>query len=190
MLTILLLVAATAACVAVIWLSRETAAMTRAVTQLSDEVRERLIPLLEKADVTVDAANAELLRIDGAITRFEDASARVSAASNTLADVVQAPADIVTGVADRVRKAWKDRRTQAPAGASTGAQSAESDDEVDIAGERVQAAEATEPAEATESGPDRPADPETPDLRRAEPPSAAQSDPEEGGADAEMSDDD
>jgi hypothetical protein len=38
---------------------------------------------------------------------------RVGAASSTIADVVQAPADIVTGVADKVRRAWKDRREHA-----------------------------------------------------------------------------
>jgi len=77
---------------------------------LSDDVRTRLVPILEKADVTIDATNAELLRIDGAITKFEEASVRVSAASGTLSDIVQAPGEIVNGVADRVRRAWKDRR--------------------------------------------------------------------------------
>jgi hypothetical protein len=136
-LTLVLLVAATAACIAIVWLSREVAATARSTRQLSDEVRERLIPLLEKADVTVDATNAELLRIDAAITRFEDASVRVGAASSTIADVVQAPADIVTGVADKVRRAWKDRREHAsakPDSASVGVEepAAEADPSSDV----------------------------------------------------------
>lgn len=109
-LTIVLLVAATAACIAMVWLAKELVETARSLRVFSDETRERLIPILDKADVTVDAANAELLRIDAAITRFEEASARVSAASGTLSDIVQAPAEIVNGVADRVRRAWKDRR--------------------------------------------------------------------------------
>ena len=145
-LTLVLLLAATAACVAVVWLSREAVATARSLRALSDDVRERLVPLLDKADVTVDAANAELLRIDGAITRFEDASARVSAASNTLADVVQAPADIVTGVADRVRRAWKERRQHGADAESVVAPGVEDDD---AEADDVQAAEETvEPVEA------------------------------------------
>lgn len=81
----------------------------RSVRELSDDVRTRVVPLLEKADITVDAANAELLRVDAAITRFEEASMRVSAASGTISDIVQAPAELVTGVADRVRRKWKER---------------------------------------------------------------------------------
>lgn len=116
-LAVVALLAASAACVALVWLSRETVETMRSLRQLSDETRERLVPLLDKADVTVDAVNAELWRIDGAITRFEEASVRVSVASGTLTEIVQAPAEIVTGVAGRVRRAWKDRR-QGGAGVS------------------------------------------------------------------------
>lgn len=109
-LIIVLLIAATAACLALIWASRQTAATMVSVRSLAEDTRTRLLPLLDKADVTVDAANVELLRIDAAITRFEEASVRVGAASSTLSGMVHAPADIVTGVAERVRHAWKDRR--------------------------------------------------------------------------------
>lgn len=109
-LTIVLLIAATAACVALIWASREAVQTARSVRDLSDDVRERAVPILDKLDVTVDATNAELLRIDSAVTRFEEASVKVSVASSALADFVSAPADIVGGVAERMRRAWKDRR--------------------------------------------------------------------------------
>ncbi len=109
-LLLVLLAAATAACLAAVWALREAVFTARSMRLLSDDLRERLVPLLDKADVTVDAANAELLRIDGAITRFEDAANRVGEASNTLSEIVQAPAEIVSGVADRVRHAWKHRK--------------------------------------------------------------------------------
>jgi len=114
-LLIVLLVAATAACVAIIWVSRETVLTMRRLRALSDDTRETLVPLLEKADVTVDAANIELLRLDAVLTRFEDAGARVSAASATISEVVQTPAEMVTGVAERVRKAWKERKAHSEA---------------------------------------------------------------------------
>jgi hypothetical protein len=114
-LTIVLMIAATAACIAVVWLSKELVESARSLRVFADETRERLVPLLDKADITVDAANAELLRIDAAVTRFEDASVRVSAATGTLSEIVQAPAEIVTGVAGRVRRAWKERQRHAAA---------------------------------------------------------------------------
>lgn len=137
-LTIVLLAAATAACVAVIWGVRELVATARSTRLLADDMRERLVPLLDKADVTVDAANAELLRIDGVLTQLEDATARVSNASNTISEIVQAPGEIVSGVAGRVRQAWKDRKH---------AQAVRSEE---------QAAETPEPQESAETPVDEP----------------------------------
>lgn len=105
------------ALVVAIWALIELGRASRSVRGLSDQMRERVIPLLEKADVTIDAANAELWRIDGAITRFEEASVRVSAASGTLSEIVQHPGEVVSGVADRVRKAWRERRRSTDAAA-------------------------------------------------------------------------
>lgn len=85
----------------------------RAVRSLQRIMDAQVTPLLGKADVTVDAVNAEILRIDAIITSVEETSFRVSNASNTIHDIVNAPAELVTGVADRVRKAWKDRRRDA-----------------------------------------------------------------------------
>jgi ABC-type transporter Mla subunit MlaD len=97
-------------CVAAIWALRDFVATSRSLRAASDDIRERVVPLLEKADITVDAANMELLRIDAIITRFEDTSSRVSSASATITDIVNAPADLVTEAATRVRRAWKDRK--------------------------------------------------------------------------------
>lgn len=109
-LTILLFLAALAACIAVIWFSREAVLAARSARRLSDDVNDRLIPLIEKADVTVDALNAELLRIDTAITRFEEAGERVGAVTSAVGDIMQTPTDIATGVAERIRQRWKERR--------------------------------------------------------------------------------
>ncbi len=96
-----------------IWALREMGLAARSMRELSEDTHTRLVPLLEKADVTVDAINAELLRIDGIITTFEDSAERVSSASGTISGIVSAPADIVNDVATRVRSAWKDRRRHA-----------------------------------------------------------------------------
>jgi hypothetical protein len=105
-----LIAAGIATCAVVIWAAVRVAASVDSLSRSADDVRVRLVPLLDKADVTVDAINAELLRLDDTITRFEDASVAVSAATGTLSEIVHAPAGIVSEVADRVRRAWKDRR--------------------------------------------------------------------------------
>ncbi|MDY0340713.1 MAG: hypothetical protein RBS17_05840 [Coriobacteriia bacterium] len=46
-----------------------------------EEIRVRLVPLLDKADITIDAANAELLRLDAIVTQAEDVGDAVSVAS-------------------------------------------------------------------------------------------------------------
>lgn len=106
------LAAALAVCGFAVWALREVALAMKSVRRLSDGSRERLEPLLDKADVTVDAVNAELLRIDAIITQFETAGERVSSASGTISGIVHAPSELVSEVAERVRRAWKDRKKE------------------------------------------------------------------------------
>lgn len=109
-LVMVALVAAVVLCGAGTWAAIELARTSRDLRASVRLTSQRLVPLLDKADVTVDAVNAELLRIDAIITQFEEAGARVSHASGTLSDIVNAPAEIVSDVAGRVRRAWKDRK--------------------------------------------------------------------------------
>lgn len=115
-ITPILLVAAAVACAAGSWAFVEVALAMRSLRWLSDEARQRLAPLIEKADVTIDALNAELLRIDGIVTRFETASERVSLASETVGHIVSAPGELFSEVAGRVRRAWLERRRSGPGG--------------------------------------------------------------------------
>lgn len=112
-LVVIALISATTVCCVAAWAAVEVARTAREARSSIHETNSRLIPLLDKADVTVDAVNAELLRIDAIITQFEDAGAKVSHASGTLSEIVNAPAEIVSEVADRVRRAWKDRKRAA-----------------------------------------------------------------------------
>jgi len=111
MLLSALLVVATVLCAVAIWAVTEFVKTAKSMRVLSDDLDQRLVPLLDKADVTVDAANAELLRIDGIVTRMEEVTDRVSATSRTVQEVANAPVEIVTDFADRVRHAWKTRKT-------------------------------------------------------------------------------
>jgi len=68
-------------------------------------MQDRLVPLAEKADVTVDAMNAELLRVDMIVTQVEEVSQRVSSASSAVQAIVNLPAGAVNELSDRLRKA-------------------------------------------------------------------------------------
>lgn len=108
-LAIVLIALASVVCVLAI---RALQVVTRTARSLEAVLRDQVVPLLAKADVTVDAVNAEILRIDAIITSVEETSSRVSSASGTIHDIVTAPVEIVSGVADRVRRAWKDRHRE------------------------------------------------------------------------------
>ena len=70
-----------------------------------EDVRVRLVPLLDKADVTVDALNAELLRVDAIVTQAEEVGDAVSTASDFIRSPVNKTAE---GVA-RLIAAFKKR---------------------------------------------------------------------------------
>ena len=105
-----LLVAASALCGVAIWALIESVKTARSLRQLSVDLDARLVPLLDKADVTVDAMNAELLRIDQIVTSVEEVTERVNDTSRAVQEVANAPAEIVNDLADRVRRAWKTRK--------------------------------------------------------------------------------
>lgn len=78
----------------------------REAQQTLADVRERAIPLLEKADVTLDALNAELLRVDGIVTDIEEVSGAVSSAT----DVIRTPVEALAGLGGRLARSFSRAR--------------------------------------------------------------------------------
>lgn len=112
-LRLILAIVAIAACGAGVYAAVELGRAAASTRRFAEETRERLVPLLEKADVTVDAINAELLRIDGIVTQFEEVGERVSSTTSAVHDVVNAPLEAVgTGVRGVV-SAWRKSRKNA-----------------------------------------------------------------------------
>jgi uncharacterized protein YoxC len=130
-----LLALASAVCAVGVWVLVEVRRTSRSVRILADDLDARVVPLLEKADVTIDAFNAELLRIDTIVTSIEEITDRVGNTSRTVQEVANAPGEIVTDIADRVRRAWKRRQAESAERSS----------------ERASAPEPTEPAESASS---------------------------------------
>jgi len=76
----------------------------RSIETAVEDVRVRLVPLLEKADVTIDAANAELLRLDAIVTQAEEVGDAVSTASDFIRSPVNTAAQ---GIARALRSFGK-----------------------------------------------------------------------------------
>ncbi len=102
-LRIVLIVAAILTCGALMFVLFEAFRGLREVRETTSELRGRLVPLLDKVDVTVDAINAEMMRIDGVVSRFEEVSERVSSTTSAVHDVVNAPMETISAVGNGLR---------------------------------------------------------------------------------------
>jgi hypothetical protein len=122
LLTVLLVVASVV-CIAGVWAAVEAARASRSLKTLAQHLDSQVVPLLEKADVTIDAVNAELLRADAIVSRIEEITDRVESTTRTVQGVANAPAEIVTDIADRVRRAWKRRQAESAAPDAKGSES-------------------------------------------------------------------
>lgn len=109
-LSVVALLSATALSGVAIYGIIEAVATLRSVRKLSDDMQTRLVPLIEKANVTVDAFNAELLRIDGIVTQIEEVSDRVSCTTNAVQDAVHGPMEAVSNMGARLRSVLKRHR--------------------------------------------------------------------------------
>lgn len=76
----------------------------RSLLAAVEEIRSRLVPLLDKADVTVDAVNAELLRLDAIVTQAEEVGDAVSTASDFIRSPVSSAAEGLARLARSFRK--------------------------------------------------------------------------------------
>lgn len=97
-LTIALLVVAIVLVLALLYAVKVLVSAVRSVTAATEDVRSRLVPLLEKADVTVDAVNAELLRLDAIVTQAEGVGDAVSTASEFIRSPVSSAAQSITKI--------------------------------------------------------------------------------------------
>lgn len=81
----------------------------RDLLEAVEEVRARVVPLLEKEDLTLDAVNAELLRVDAIVSQAEEVTDAVSTASGFIRSPINSAA---LGIARLVRRFRHSRRTE------------------------------------------------------------------------------
>jgi uncharacterized protein YoxC len=102
-LIVLFLALIVLACVAV-WGIREIVASVRSVRRLSDELDATLPGLIARADTTLAAVNAELVRVNGMVSQLEEVSDRVTNTTRAAQEIVEGPVAAVTGLADGARR--------------------------------------------------------------------------------------
>ena len=76
------------------------------------EVRETTVPIIEKANVSVDAVNAELLRLDALIGAVEEAGTKAISTVGAATELAQKPVDLLNNVTDKLRRGWKERKAE------------------------------------------------------------------------------
>lgn len=87
-----------------VWGIRAVVDSARSVRRLSDELHETLPGLIERANVTLAALNAEIGRVNGIVTQLEDVSDRVTSTTRVAQEMVEGPVAAVTGLAEGARR--------------------------------------------------------------------------------------
>ena len=82
----------------------EIVTTARSARVLSDELQATLPGLIQRADSTLAAVNAEIVRVNGVVTQLEDVSDRVSSTTRAAQEIVEAPAAAVAGLAEGTRR--------------------------------------------------------------------------------------
>jgi len=118
-LLIALIVVAIATCGVAIYALVELVKTLRSVRSLSDELGETLPSLVEKADVAVDAFNAEMLRVDGIVGQFEEVADLVIHTANVVQEAAQVPATAVNAASERIREMWQRLKSGSRVGPSS-----------------------------------------------------------------------
>jgi uncharacterized protein YoxC len=101
------LVAALVVSVVAVYALIESVRTMRSMQEFIDETNDRLQPLMEKADVSLDAINAELLRVDGIVTTLEEVSDKVGETTRTVHAVANAPKEVANAMGPRLRSAFR-----------------------------------------------------------------------------------
>ncbi len=109
LLTVIALSVAIALAGVAIWAALEAGKAARSARRLAEDLDSRVVPLADKLDVTVDAFNAELLRVDLIVDQLEGAVDRLSGTAETVREVVDAPIHLVSEVAERFRHGFRRR---------------------------------------------------------------------------------
>jgi uncharacterized protein YoxC len=116
----LLFVGGVAAMVTFVFVLRNLALLLDSTKRTMDEtekavveLRTSIVPILDKADDSMEQLNIKMGRLDGILTNFESTSTKVAHTAEAASSAVQTPVDFVTGVTDRLMRGWRERKAHA-----------------------------------------------------------------------------
>lgn len=109
-----LIIAAIAVCVVAVFALVEAFKTFRCAREFLGSVDSRLIPLLDKADVTIDAVNAELIRVDAIVTSIEEVSETVTSATNVVREATHAPSVALNRLGAKLGRSLRRRKKSQP----------------------------------------------------------------------------
>lgn len=109
-LVVVALVVAIAALGVLIYALIEAIATLRVARRVARDIEERLPGLAEKADVALDAFNAELLRLDGIVGQVEEVTARVNAAATLIHELANVPTTAASIASEGIKTVWQKMR--------------------------------------------------------------------------------
>jgi ABC-type transporter Mla subunit MlaD len=87
-----------------IWALVVVVGTARSTKRLVENLDERLPPLIEKADKTLDSVNMEMARVDDIVTQLEEVSDKVTSTTRAASEIVNAPAAAVAGLGGGLRR--------------------------------------------------------------------------------------
>lgn len=86
-----------------------TVRKARATVDDAQKVIKQAEPLVDHVTLTVDAANLEIMRLDGILENVDEIAQAASSAADAVNKVTNAPVQIATSIADRFRMGAKSR---------------------------------------------------------------------------------
>jgi hypothetical protein len=86
------------------WGVVQVVSAARSARRLADELYATMPGLIERADATLVAVNAELVRVNGVVSQLEEVSDRVTSTTRAAQEIVEAPAAAVSGLASGARR--------------------------------------------------------------------------------------
>jgi len=87
-----------------IWAVREVVISFRSTRRFYDQMHATVPGLIVRADETLAAVNAELIRVNGVVTQLEEVSDAVSGTARAAQEMVEGPVAVVTNVAEGARR--------------------------------------------------------------------------------------
>lgn len=93
--------------VALVWLVVELALTVRSGRKTLDKINTEIDPMMNRVNLTLDAANLEILRVDAILEDVSQITDTMANATTTVDKLAQAPVSAVSNVTDRVRNVLK-----------------------------------------------------------------------------------